>query len=56
MHHTVIRLYDKYELASESPRSENADKVRHQYEFARDNISSAGIPTDMSGVDPKISS
>jgi hypothetical protein len=54
-YNTVIRLYDKHELAAESPRHEYAERVRLQFEFARDNISYNGIPlNDASGLDPKL--
>lgn len=39
---TVIRLYDKYELAYSSTKDTYTERTRSQYEFARDNISSTG--------------
>ncbi|CDW81299.1 atp-dependent metalloprotease family protein [Stylonychia lemnae] len=51
-----LELYDKYELASESPRYEQAEKVRHQYEFARDNLALSGIAMDGQVGDQKMNS
>ena len=42
-YNTVIRLYDKHELAYASAKDPYADRMRSQYEFARDNIGSLGI-------------
>ncbi len=43
-HHTVIRLYDKYELEFVSAKDQPyAERVQAQYEFARDNVSGMGI-------------
>lgn len=55
MHASVLRLYNKHDLSSQSPRKEYADRVRLQYEFARDNASAAGLGniSDI-GVDPKL--
>lgn len=54
MHASVLRLYNKHDLSSQSPRKEYADRVRLQYEFARDNASTAGLGniSDL-GSDPK---
>ncbi len=41
---SVVRMYDKYQLAHESSRTEYADRVRLQFEFARDNLISHGEP------------
>jgi hypothetical protein len=51
---TVIRLYDKYELGHESSRTEYADRVRLQFEFARDNMTSSGMNFDTMGESSKI--
>ena len=39
-YNTVIRLYDKYELEDSSLSDAYRDKVKEQYEFAKDNIES----------------
>ncbi len=41
---TVIRLFDKHELSYNSPRDEYTEKMRSQYEYAKDNIVTLGIP------------
>lgn len=46
---TVLRLYDKYELAYSSPRDEYNDKMRSQYDFARDNIQTLGVAIESVG-------
>ena len=40
---TVIRLYDKYELAFSNSKDTYTDRMKSQFEFARDNIGSMGI-------------
>lgn len=42
-YNTVIRLFDKYELAFSSTKDPYTDRMRSQYEFARDNIGALGI-------------
>lgn len=34
----MIRLYDKHELAFASAKNEYTEKMRSQYEFAKDNL------------------
>ena len=43
---TVIRLYDKYELEDSSLADPYRDKVKEQYEFAKDNIEQYAISDD----------
>ena len=45
-YNTVIRLYDKYELAYSSMKEAYTERMQSQYEFARDNIGSLGINLD----------
>ena len=52
MYSSVMRLYNKHDLGSESLRKEYADRVRLQYEFARDNIPLAGLGSEIS-TDPR---
>ncbi len=40
---TVMRLYDKYELAFISHKEPYAERMQAQYEYARDNIGSLGL-------------
>lgn len=42
-YNTVMRLYDKYELAYVSSKDSYADRMQSQYEIAKDNIASLGI-------------
>ena len=52
---TVVRLYDKHELeyASSDPYK---DRMKSQYELARDNIASLGINVNEFGDSSKITS
>jgi len=50
----VIRIYDKYELGHESSRTEYADRVRLQFEFARDNLASHGLNIETLGESSRI--
>jgi hypothetical protein len=50
----VIRLYDKYELGHESSRTEYADRVRLQFEFARDNLAKGGVNVENLGESSKV--
>jgi hypothetical protein len=42
-YNTVMRLYDKYELAFISSKENYVDRMFSQYELAKDNIGSMGI-------------
>ena len=53
-YNTVIRLYDKYELGHESSRTEYADRVRLQFEFARDNLAKGGLSVENLGESSKV--
>jgi hypothetical protein len=48
-YNTVIRLYDKHELAYSSTKDVNTERMNSQYEFARDNLASLGI--NLAGVE-----
>ena len=41
-HNTVMRLYDKYDLDDTSLADPYREKVKEQYEFAKDNIEASG--------------
>jgi hypothetical protein len=47
-YNTVIRLFDKHELAYSSTKDAYTERARSQYEFARDNI---GIPGNLGSID-----
>jgi len=42
-YNTVIRLYDKHELAYSSTKDVYTERMNSQYEFAKDNLGSLGI-------------
>lgn len=53
----MIRLYDKYELAYSSTKDAYTEKMKSQYDFARDNIGAMGINlADMSAIPGQVNS
>ena len=50
-YNTVIRLYDKHELAFSSTKDTYTDRMQSQYDFARDNLGSLGINLTGEGPD-----
>lgn len=42
-YNTVIRLYDKHELAFSSTKDPYTDRMQAQYEFAKDNLHRLGF-------------
>lgn len=45
----MIRLYDKYQLSFANSRDEFTEKMKSQYEFAKDQIPSLGV--GLTGLD-----
>lgn len=56
MYTTVIRLYDKHELAFSSTKDPYTDRMKSQYDFARDNLGSLGLNLADLGEPGKINS
>jgi hypothetical protein len=56
MYNTVIRLYDKHELAFASFKDSYTDRMRSQFELARDNISTLGLGQSDLGDSTRITS
>ena len=52
----MIRLFDKNELAYASTKEDYTDRMKSQYEFARDNIGTMGINMSDNGDSTKITS
>lgn len=55
-YNTVMRLYDKYELAYSSTKDPYTERMISQYDFARDNIGTLGINLNDAGDSTRVTS